>query len=150
MRDRLSHRGPDGHWSWTERVETGVVGLAHRRLSIIELSAAASQPMLSADRMLAIVYKREIYNFVELGAGLQSLGSVFRTRRDTEVFARLQDGGVAIASEMKALFAHPRIIAASRKAVAKYVSSQYFKNDRETFLRWISLGEWLSLLEDQT
>src|SRR5262245_34495328 len=85
MRDRLIHRGPDGHGSWSERVGAGVVGLGHRRLSIIDLSDAAGQPMFSADGMSVIVFNGEIYNFVELRAELESWGSVFRTRSDTEV-----------------------------------------------------------------
>jgi asparagine synthase (glutamine-hydrolysing) len=179
MRDRLSHRGPDGRASWTERVGAGVVGLGHRRLSIIDLSDAASQPMFSADRMSVIVFNGEIYNFVELRAELQSLGSVFQTRSDTEVllaaydrwgsaclsrlngmfafavwdrrrqimfvardrfgekpvfFARLRDGGVAIASEMKALFAHPGVAAAADfETVAQYVSGQYYEDGEQTF-----------------
>ena len=152
MRDRISHRGPDGHRSWTERVGDGVIGLGHRRLSIIDLSDAAAQPMHSVDDTSVIVFNGEIYNFVELRRELASLGAVFRTRSDTEVllaaydrwgadslrrlngmfafaiwdrrrqtlfvardrfgekpvfFARLPDGGIAIASEMKALFAIP-------------------------------------------
>ena len=49
MRDRLAHRGPDGAGSWISTGDSGTVGLGHRRLSIIDLSKAAAQPMFSAD-----------------------------------------------------------------------------------------------------
>ena len=67
-RDSLRHRGPDdaGEW-WTD---DGRVGLAHRRLSIIDLSPAGHQPMLDEQCGLAIVFNGEIYNFPELRAEL--------------------------------------------------------------------------------
>src|SRR4029434_7408427 len=62
MRDRLAHRGPDDAGTWCEEN----VGLGHRRLSIIDLSAEGHQPMTSADGRFVIVYNGEIYNFAEL------------------------------------------------------------------------------------
>src|SRR5689334_9507468 len=85
MRDRVSHRGPDGADSWIGQTRGGAIGLGHRRLSIIDLSPAAGQPMFSADGRLIIVYNGEIYNFVELRRELESHGIAFRTRSDTEV-----------------------------------------------------------------
>lgn len=80
MRDALAHRGPDGMGVHCD----GEVGLGHRRLSIIDLRAAASQPMQSADGRWTIVYNGEIYNFRELRTELERAGWVFRTRSDTE------------------------------------------------------------------
>ena len=81
MRDALAHRGPDDSGLHVD----GPIGLGHRRLSIIDLSRAASQPMHSPDRRWTIVYNGEIYNFRELKAELEREGWVFRTRSDTEV-----------------------------------------------------------------
>lgn len=79
----LSHRGPDGQGTWLS--PCGRVGLGHTRLSILDLTSAASQPMLSSDGRYCLVFNGEIYNFVELAAELRQLGSVFRSRSDTEV-----------------------------------------------------------------
>lgn len=77
----LSHRGPDDSGLWTS---AGVV-LGHRRLSILDLTAAGHQPMQSADGRFCITYNGEIYNYLELKEELQSRGHRFRTRTDTEV-----------------------------------------------------------------
>jgi len=81
MTDAIAHRGPDGEGQWTE----GCVGLGHRRLAIIDLSAAAHQPMLSADHRYVIAYNGEIYNYRELRAELEAEGFSFRSQSDTEV-----------------------------------------------------------------
>jgi asparagine synthase (glutamine-hydrolysing) len=77
----LSHRGPDGEDVFTD----GAVGLAHRRLAIIDLSPGGRQPMLTEGGRYAVSYNGEIYNFRELRAELQALGCRFRSRSDTEV-----------------------------------------------------------------
>ena len=81
MTDAIKHRGPDGEGQWVE----GEVGLGHRRLSIIDLSKAASQPMLSSDSRYVLSYNGEIYNFRELRTKLQGKGWVFRSESDSEV-----------------------------------------------------------------
>jgi asparagine synthase (glutamine-hydrolysing) len=81
MTDALAHRGPDGSGLWT----APGIGLGHRRLSIIDLSDAAAQPMLTEDRKVAVSYNGEIYNFREVRADLEAKGHVFRTESDTEV-----------------------------------------------------------------
>ncbi|MEA3042861.1 MAG: hypothetical protein QOH47_699 [Sphingomonadales bacterium] len=81
MTDILAHRGPDGSGIWT----APGIGLGHRRLSIIDLSAAAAQPMVVHDGQVAISYNGEIYNFREVRAGLEAKGHRFRTESDTEV-----------------------------------------------------------------
>ncbi|MDD5421815.1 MAG: asparagine synthase (glutamine-hydrolyzing) [Candidatus Omnitrophota bacterium] len=77
----LSHRGPDDEGSFFD----GNIGLAHRRLSIIDLSSDGHQPMHNEDNTLCIVHNGEIYNYLELMAELKSLGHLFRSHSDTEV-----------------------------------------------------------------
>ncbi|VAX19832.1 Asparagine synthetase [glutamine-hydrolyzing], partial [hydrothermal vent metagenome] len=83
MAGTLQHRGPDGAGSWVD-AETGLA-LAHRRLSIVDLSPMGSQPMLSADERYVITYNGEIYNFKSLSRELENLGHKFRGHSDTEV-----------------------------------------------------------------
>jgi asparagine synthase (glutamine-hydrolysing) len=80
LNEAAIHRGPDELGSYIE----GSVGLAMRRLSIIDL-AMGSQPMFSQDRRYVIIFNGEIYNFKELRAALISEGAQFRTQSDTEV-----------------------------------------------------------------
>jgi asparagine synthase (glutamine-hydrolysing) len=80
MNDRQSHRGPDGSGV---HLEPGV-GLAHRRLSIIDLEGGL-QPMFNEDRSVVVTFNGEIYEFSELRAELQRFGHTFQTRSDTEV-----------------------------------------------------------------
>ena len=81
MTDAISHRGPDGEGHWIE----GNVGLGHRRLSILDLSPAAQQPMVSADHRFVLSYNGEVYNFRELRAELETIGYWFRSKTDSEV-----------------------------------------------------------------
>ena len=84
MRDSMVHRGPDGGEVWLSPDRT--VGLAHRRLSIIDLSNAATQPMCNETGSVWITFNGEIYNHVELRAELLGHGHAFRTdHSDTEV-----------------------------------------------------------------
>lgn len=95
------HRGPD---------EGGVhtaagIGLAHRRLSIIDL-ASGQQPMFSADGSLCVVYNGEIYNFRELAAELSALGHEFKTHCDTEVILYAwQEWGEHCVDHFRGMFA---------------------------------------------
>ena len=77
----LRHRGPDDQGVWHD----GLCGLAHARLSIIDLSPAGHQPMSCPDGRVWISYNGEIYNFIELRAELEAKGYLFRSRSDTEV-----------------------------------------------------------------
>ncbi|HKQ96726.1 MAG TPA: asparagine synthase (glutamine-hydrolyzing) [Candidatus Polarisedimenticolia bacterium] len=81
MTGRIAHRGPDDHGTFV----TPRAGLGHRRLSIIDLSAAGHQPMTSADGSMVAIYNGEIYNYRELKATLTAAGVTFRTGTDTEV-----------------------------------------------------------------
>ncbi|MBI1383790.1 MAG: asparagine synthase (glutamine-hydrolyzing) [Rhizobiales bacterium] len=82
MGERLSHRGPDESGVWLD-ADAGLV-LAHRRLSIVDLSPAGSQPMLSESGASAIAYNGEIYNADELTAGLGAGAPRLRGHSDTE------------------------------------------------------------------
>ena len=81
MSDAIAHRGPDAAGAWTS--PDGRLRLGHRRLSIIDLSAAANQPFVKDG--LALVFCGEIYNYRQLRAELGAAGTVFRTSSDTEV-----------------------------------------------------------------
>lgn len=81
MTDAISHRGPDGEGQWIE----GNIGLGHRRLSIIDLSNAGHQPIMSSDQRYVLSYNGEIYNFKELRKELEVLGYHFRSQTDSEV-----------------------------------------------------------------
>ena len=88
MTDSIAHRGPDGEGHWID--ESGQVGLAHRRLSIIDLSSTSGQPMHYLDRY-SIVFNGEIYNYIELKEELLAKGYKFYTKSDTEVLLALYD-----------------------------------------------------------
>lgn len=79
----LAHRGPDGEG--VVAGDEGCLALAHRRLAILDLSAAAAQPMRSASGRYDITYNGEIYNFIELRTLLEDEGVRFRSDGDTEV-----------------------------------------------------------------
>ena len=110
MRDALRHRGPDDDgllWSPQDGV-----ALAHRRLSIIDLSPNGRQPMSDATGRLHIVFNGEIYNYLELRANLEQLGHRFRTSSDTEVileaYLRWGDDCLARLNGMFAFGLHDR------------------------------------------
>ena len=93
MGDALEHRGPDDRGVWVDE-ETGVA-LAHRRLSILDLSPLGHQPMASENHRYVVVYNGEIYNFAELREVLVARGHVFRGHSDTEVLlAAVMEWGV--------------------------------------------------------
>lgn len=98
----LAHRGPDGDGVWTE----GAVGLAHRRLAVIDLSPGGSQPMLAADGRHALVFNGEIYNHQELRAKLEATGRHFRSRSDSEVLLQAwAEWGAAALPKLNGMFA---------------------------------------------
>jgi asparagine synthase (glutamine-hydrolysing) len=81
MSERIAHRGPDDSGVWT----SAHVALAHRRLSIIDLSHDGHQPMTSDCERYSIVFNGEIYNYRELRSELEAAGEIFRGGSDTEV-----------------------------------------------------------------
>lgn len=89
MRDLLRHRGPDDSGVWV----SGGCGMAHTRLSVIDLSSAGRQPMANEDGTVVIAYNGEVYNFRELRDrfALDHKGHTFRSRTDTEVVLHLYE-----------------------------------------------------------
>ncbi|MEZ5290839.1 MAG: asparagine synthase (glutamine-hydrolyzing) [Vicinamibacterales bacterium] len=87
MAERIAHRGPDDTGEWVDAA-TGVA-LGFRRLAIVDLSPTGHQPMRSGDGRLVLAYNGEIYNYLDLRAGLESQGVAFRGTSDTEVILEL-------------------------------------------------------------
>lgn len=104
VRDAMAARGPDGAGLWLS--DDGRVGLAHRRLAILDLSEAGAQPMASADGRLHIVFNGEIYNYRALRADLEQSGIRFRSDSDTEVLLALyRRHGSAMLERLRGMFA---------------------------------------------
>jgi len=102
LRDALFHRGPD----FGDHFIDGHIGLAHRRLSILDLSAAGNQPMFTADGRYVIVFNGEIYNFQALRKELEQKGFTYRSNCDTEVLLNLYaEYGVAMLDKLNGMFA---------------------------------------------
>jgi len=125
MGDALEHRGPDDRGVWFD--DAAGVALAHRRLSILDLSPLGHQPMASEDHRYVVVYNGEIYNFAELREVLVARGHVFRGHSDTEVLlAAVMEWGVEDAvSRCNGMFAialwdrHERCLWLARDRVGK-------------------------------
>ena len=79
----LYHRGPDDHGKWIS--DNYRVGLAHRRLSIIDVTKNASQPFVNHTNDAVIIFNGEIYNYLELRSELKETGYIFKSNSDTEV-----------------------------------------------------------------
>jgi asparagine synthase (glutamine-hydrolysing) len=106
MRDTMIHRGPDGAGVWVSK--NGRVGLGHRRLSIIDLSDAAAQPMCNEDGTLWISFNGEIYNHAEIRADLEELGGhEWKTdHSDTEVILHaFEQWGIDCLEKFRGMFA---------------------------------------------
>ena len=83
MTDRIAHRGPDSAGTWHHETDQVSIQLGFRRLSIIDLSTAADQPLRKDG--LTIIFNGELYNYRALKAELTARGTRFRTESDTEV-----------------------------------------------------------------
>lgn len=104
MRDHMQSRGPDGKGEWV--APDGRVALGHRRLSIIDLSERAAQPMASQDGRYQITFNGEIYNYIALRKGLEARGRTFRTTSDTEVLLQLfAEKGADMLRDLRGMFA---------------------------------------------
>jgi asparagine synthase (glutamine-hydrolysing) len=146
MTSLLSHRGPDdcGHQI------LGNVALGHRRLSIIDVSAAGHQPMANDDRSIWIAYNGECYNYRELASSMRQRGHRFRSNSDTEVILRLyEEFGEACFKQIAGMFAlaiwdgrRKRLILARDRIGIKPL---YYRFDRE---RLLFASEMKSLLVD--
>ncbi len=108
MTDALRHRGPDAEGFYSDEI----CGLGHRRLSIIDLSDRANQPMYSSDGRFVIIYNGEVYNFTEIGAQLKSRPAMgknpiqFKTNSDTEVIVEAFAAyGIDFVHQLNGMFA---------------------------------------------
>lgn len=102
MTGAISHRGPDGEGFYTD----GCLGFGHRRLAIIDLTAAGHQPMMTPDGNYVITYNGEIYNFQELRVELEAKGYQFHSRTDTEVLLyAYAEWGVKALDRLNGMFA---------------------------------------------
>ena len=102
MRDSLEHRGPDDKGVYLDRN----LGLGHRRLSILDTSAAGHQPYISKNQRYALVFNGEIYNFREFYAELKADGNHIETQSDTEVLMLLfEKYGLSFLSNLQGMFA---------------------------------------------
>lgn len=97
----IKHRGPDSYGYWEEEN----VSLGHRRLSIIDLSINANQPMTSFDKNVVIVFNGEVYNYLALKNKLEFKGYIFQTKSDTEVvLAAYQEWGYKAFERFNGMF----------------------------------------------
>lgn len=104
MNDCMIKRGPDGKGLWVGG--EGSVGLAHRRLSIIDLSESGTQPMHLPDSNLSISFNGEIYNYKSLRESLENKGRSFKSDSDTEVLLHLYDEmGKQMLHKLRGMFA---------------------------------------------
>jgi asparagine synthase (glutamine-hydrolysing) len=102
MTEAIAHRGPDDAGAF----EDATCALGHRRLSIIDLSAAGRQPMTNEDGTVQLAFNGEIYNFQELRAELVARGHQFRSRTDTEVIVHLyEERGDDLVRALRGMFA---------------------------------------------
>ena len=104
IRDSMVKRGPDGAGMWI--ADDGRVGLAHRRLAIIDLSDSGAQPMFTEDGALCITFNGEIYNYRALRDELEAKGVRFRSTSDTEVLLHLYaERGAEMVHALRGMYA---------------------------------------------
>jgi len=104
IRDAMKARGPDGKGDWYSSDHR--VGLAHRRLSIIDLSELGAQPMASDDGKVVITFNGEIYNYHQLRSQLENKGYQFHSNSDTEVLLHLyHEFGIEMLRDLRGMFA---------------------------------------------
>ena len=104
IREAMARRGPDGAGLWISDDQR--IGLAHRRLAVIDLSETGAQPMATADGRLRITFNGEIYNYRELRKELETKGYIFHSNSDTEVLLHLYaDRGQEMVHALRGMFA---------------------------------------------
>jgi len=104
MTDALLHRGPDAKGQLIHELDVSMVGLGHRRLSILDLSSGGVQPMVFEN--LEIVYNGEVYNFETIKSELESLGYTFYSQSDTEVLLKAYHAwGIKALDKFRGMFA---------------------------------------------
>ena len=107
MIDEIRYRGPDDRGVYMDRMDCGYqIGLAHRRLAILDLSENGHQPMVSESGRTVISFNGEVYNFRELRKELEQKGCRFRTGTDTEVILyAYETWGIEAVNQMNGMFA---------------------------------------------
>lgn len=116
MRDAMRHRGPDDAGEWWS--PDGRVGLAHRRLSILDLSPLGHQPMHTSNGQCTIVFNGEVYNFAELKRELEAKGHTFRSHCDTEVILEAYRAwGSGCVARLRGMFAFVLYDAAAERVL---------------------------------
>lgn len=104
IREAMVPRGPDGAGLWVD--EAAKVGLAHRRLAIVDLTENGAQPMSTPDGKLRVVFNGEIYNYQELRDRLKAKGHVFSSSSDTEVLLyAYREYGESMVDHLRGMFA---------------------------------------------
>ncbi len=104
MRESMVNRGPDGYGLWIDSKRH--IGLAHRRLAIIDISKNAEQPMMDKNNDIVVCYNGEIYNYLELRSSLKSKGYIFQTDSDTEVLIHLYiEYGMEMVHHLRGMYA---------------------------------------------
>lgn len=136
VRDAMATRGPDGAGLWLSPDRKA--GLAHRRLAIIDLSAAGAQPMHSPDGRFAIVFNGEIYNYRALRRELEAAGAAFRSNSDTEVLLHLYARhGTGMLERLRGMYAFAIWDAAERRLLLARdpfgIKPLYYADDGATF-----------------
>jgi asparagine synthase (glutamine-hydrolysing) len=137
IHERMAARGPDGSGEWYSADR--LVGLAHRRLAIIDLSPAGAQPMVDPATGNVIVFNGEIYNYRELKRELQAAGHQFRSDSDTEVLLHLYARhGVSMVERLRGMFAFAIWDARAHKLVLARdplgIKPLYYADDGKTLL----------------
>jgi asparagine synthase (glutamine-hydrolysing) len=146
MADAIGHRGPDHSGLWMD----GPVGLAHRRLSIIDLTDDANQPICNEDGSVVLVYNGEIYNFQSLQQDLAGRGHQWRSRTDSEVLVHLyEEYGFGMLDHLRGMFAfaiwdkNRRLLFAARDRAGQK-PFKYYHDDR----RFVFASELKAILRD--
>jgi len=136
IRERMIRRGPDGAGLWESSDRR--IGLAHRRLAIIDLTPDGAQPMASADGRYVIIFNGEIYNYRELRDSLRRGGLEFRSESDTEVLLHLYaKEGAAMCRHLRGMYAfviwdaHDRRLFLARDPFG--IKPLYYADDGRTF-----------------
>ena len=146
MSRRIAHRGPDGEGIWLSR--DGHAGLAHRRLSIIDLSMAANQPMFDDASQVVLIYNGELYNYRELREKLVGAGFQFRTQSDTEVLLKMYLWkGVDMLDALNGIFAFAIGIRARARFLLHATASALSHSTTQTQRGLLFSSEMKSFLE---
>lgn len=100
----LAHRGPDAHGLWTSQCDEAVIG--HQRLAIVDLTAAARQPMVSTCQRFCVTFNGEIYNYQEISKELAAAGRIVNGNSDTAVLVEaLSAWGLSALRRLRGMFA---------------------------------------------